>query len=214
MENFVNFYPTPKSLIKTMLRHVDLWKMDGILENSKLHISGVGIWYRIWLRVLTKKANKHLLEDASVVFSCKIRARQYSSLWYGGEVASISYRRYKFLLSATGDVYAGLINKMDGNCSLFYLKDKNNGGFLADELIPYIKTDTELYAAIRGTHKRYLLELEHNNWWECFLIDLEGNYFDLMMALNSDGVFDAIAEILIKMDEIIEHSKNQNGGTV
>lgn len=34
MENFVNFYPTPKSLIKTMLRHVDLWKMDGILEPS------------------------------------------------------------------------------------------------------------------------------------------------------------------------------------
>lgn len=182
-------------------------------NNPKLHISGIGFWHRIWLRILTKKTTKHLLEDVSVVFNYKIRAHQYSSLWYGGEVAVISCRQHKFLLSATGDVYANLVDKADGNRSLFYLKDKNNGGFLADELIPYIKTDTELHAVICGTHKRYLLKLDYNNWWECFLIDPEGNFHDLMMALDSDGVFDAVAEILAEIDEIIEYSKNRNGGT-
>ena len=177
-------------------------------NNSKLHISGIGLLHGIWLRILTRKAVKHLLEDVSVVFNEKIRARQYRSLWYGGEVAVIRYKQYKFLLSATGDVYANLMDKADDSRSLFYVKDKNNGGFLADELIPYIKTDTELYAAMCGTHKRYLLELDYNNWWECFLVDPEGNFHDLMMALDSDGVFDAVAEILAEMDEIIGHSQN------
>lgn len=177
-------------------------------NNSKLRISGIGFWHRIWLRYLLKKDKKYFGKDIAVIFNDKIKAQQYSSLWYGGEVAVIHYKQYKFILSAVGDVYANLIDKADGNYSLFYVKDKNNGGDLATELIPYIKTDKDLYAAMCGTHKRYLLELDCNNWWECFLVDPEGNFHDMMMALDSDGVFEAVAEIFAVIDEIIEYSKN------
>ncbi len=181
-------------------------------NRSKLQISGIGFLHRIWLRVLTGKTTKFLLENVSVAFKEEIKAHRYSSLWYGGEVAVISYRRCKFLLSAAGDVYADFTDKTDGGHSLFYVKDKNNRGLLADELIPYIKTDKELYAAMCGTHKRYMLNLDYNNWWECFLVDEEGSFHDLMLALESDGVFDAVAEIIAGMDEIIEYNENENGG--
>lgn len=177
-------------------------------NNSKLYISGIGFWHKIWLRALARKSKRHFSEDVMVVFNDKIESRRYDSLWYGGEVAEISYKQYKFLLSATGDVYANLMDKWDGGRSLFYVKDKNNRGLLADELIPYIRTDRELYAAMRGTHIRYLLEFGDNNWWECFLVDPEGNFHDLMLDLASDVVFEAVAEILTEMDRIIEYSRN------
>lgn len=183
-------------------------------NRSKLQISGIGLLHKIWIHVLTRKTTKLLLENVSVAFNEEIKVHQYSSLWYGGEVAVISYRHCKFLLSAIGDVYADFMDKADGGRSLFYVKDKNNRGLLADELISYIKTDKELYAVMRGTHKRYMLDLTYNNWWECFLVDAEGGFHDLMMALESDGVFDAIAEIIAEMDEIVEHNKNGKGGAV
>lgn len=177
-------------------------------NKAKLCISGMGFWHRIWLKILTRKAVKPLSESVSVVFQDKIEAHRYSSLWYGGKVVVIWYKQYQFLLEATGDVYANLLDQADDNRSLFYVKDKNNRGLIANELLPYIKTDKELYAAMNGTHKRYFLELDYSNWWECFLVDPEGNFHDLMMALDSDSVLEAVAEILAEMDEIIEYSKN------
>ena len=172
-------------------------------HKAKIHITGIGCMYRLWLKLLARKSRKQLSVDVLVEFTDTIIPKKHDSLWYGGEIAAIHYKQYKFLLSAVGDVYASLLDKQDSNRSLFYVKDKNNSGHLAGELRPYIKTDKELIAAIDGSHKQYQLILDHNNWWECFLVDTEGEFHDMMLALGSNDVFDAIAEIIAACDEII-----------
>ena len=140
-----------------------------------------------------------------------LRKNQYSSLWYGGEIATIRYKGWKFELYACGDVRAVLSRKSDPENELFYVKDKNNAGQLGEELQPYIETDKALYAAINGQHRKYRLELLNNNWYECFAIDPHGQFYDLMWALDSDHAIEAIAEIIDGMDEVIENAAKETG---
>ncbi len=151
--------------------------------------------------------------DAPIVVevTAELRKNQYSSLWYGGEIANIRYKGWTFELYACGDVYADLYRKGDPEEWLLYVKDKNNAGQLGKELQPYIKTDKALYAAINGQHSKYRLELLNNNWYECFAIDPCGHFYDLMWALDSDHAIEAIAEIIDGMDEVIENAAKETG---
>lgn len=83
------------------------------------------------------------------------------------------------------------------------VKDKNNTGLFGSEIQAYIKTDKSLYVALNGAHTRYKLILDHNNWWEGFAIDPDGNFLDLMWCLDSDCLFDAVVEVLQEMDGVI-----------
>ena len=60
------------------------------------------------------------------------------------------------------------------------------------DVLPYLKTDHALYAAMGDTHKRYRLDMEHNNWWECFVYTPEGKFHDMMWALDSDHIFEGV----------------------
>ena len=175
-------------------------------HKAKMCIIGIDQISKMWLMFLTRRRQKLLREDILVEFTDTTMPKKHDCLWYGGEVAVIHYRQHRFILSAIGDVYANLLDKQDGDRSIFYVKDKNNSGYLADEPYPYIKTDKELVAAIDGSHRRYHLVLDHNNWWECFLMDPEGEFHDMMLALDSNDIFDAIAEIIAACDEIIAYA--------
>lgn len=60
------------------------------------------------------------------------------------------------------------------------------------------------YAAMGDTHKRYRLDMEHNNWWECFVYTPEGEFHDMMWALDSDHIFEGVEVVLSAMDSVIE----------
>lgn len=146
---------------------------------------------------LTLSAPVHIqLQDA-------VFYKRQDSLWYGGAVAVISYRSWKFELYACGDVYAELYDRQEDRL-LVYVKDKNNLGLLGEKLRPYINSDQALCAAIHGTHTRYQLSLNHGNWWEGFAYDPAGQFHDLMWCLESNTLLDALVEILSEMDTVIK----------
>lgn len=134
--------------------------------------------------------------------------KRQSSLWFGGEVACISYCGWRFQLCAQGDVYADLFD-LRADRQLAHIKDKNNAGQLGEALLPYLKSDKALYAATKGVHTQYRLCIENNNWWEAFAIDPNGAFHDLMWCLDADNLLDGIVEIVESMDAVIEDIKNQ-----
>lgn len=144
-----------------------------------------------------------LSEPAQITMHDDVFYKRQDSLWYGGAVATISYRKWKFELYACGDVYADLYDRQEDRL-LSYVKDKNNAGLLCGELLPHISSDKALRAAISGTHTKYTLSLQNNNWWEAFAYDPAGHFHDLMWCLDSDALLDAIVETLAGMDEAIE----------
>ena len=75
---------------------------------------------------------------------------------------------------------------------------------LAFDVLPYLKTDHALYAAMGDTHKRYRLDMEHNNWWECFVYTPEGEFHDMMWALDSDHIFEGVEVVLSAMDSVMK----------
>lgn len=54
------------------------------------------------------------------------------------------------------------------------------------------------------THKRYRLDMEHNNWWECFVYTPDGEFHDMMWALDSDHIFEGVEVVLSAMDSVIK----------
>ena len=119
-----------------------------------------------------------------------------SHYWYGGQCAKIEYNGYIASIEAIGDVYAEY--SPNGEYKT-YVRDKNNAGVLYNELHNYIKNDKELYDAI---HNEELI-VDHNNWWECFVIDPQGNFHDLMWCLDADYLDEAIEEVKVNLDDVI-----------
>jgi len=130
-----------------------------------------------------------------------VHPKRRDVLWYGGSVAELHYKGWTFELYAAGDVYADLY---EDDKHILYVKDKSNAGRLGEELVQHFQTDKALKAAKHGTHSKYRLELEHNNWWECIAFDPSGVYHDLMLVLNSDDFVEALAEIVSLMDDVIK----------
>lgn len=80
----------------------------------------------------------------------------------------------------------------------------HNSGRFGVDVLPYLKTDHALYAAMGDTHKRYRLDMEHNNWWECFVYTPEGEFHDMMWALDSDHIFEGVEVVLSAMDSVMK----------
>ena len=121
-----------------------------------------------------------------------------SHYWYGGECAIIEHNGYTALIKAIGDVYVEYAPNGEYKA---YVKDKNNTGLFYDEMNYYFKNDEELYAAINNGD----LLIDHNNWWECFIVDPQGNFHDLMWNLDADYLDEAIKEAQEGLDEAIEY---------
>lgn len=119
--------------------------------------------------------------------------------WYGGCVAKIKFEGYIFSIEAIGDIYAELLDE-ELIESLAYVKDKYNSGAFYDEMTVYLDNDRQLSKAISQAR----LLFDHNNWWECFLITPNKEFKDLMLALESDKISDAVKEVACSMQEIIK----------
>ncbi|MDO5764285.1 MAG: hypothetical protein Q4P84_01110 [Elusimicrobiales bacterium] len=126
-----------------------------------------------------------------------IPKHQYSSLWYGGLVATVQYGDLLVDLEANGDVIADLYDcKGPDERLLEYIKDKSNLGEFGSVMRCYIQTDKELDELLRNGHKRYYLELCNNNWWECVPCYKGNKYYPESWITESDDIWSAIAEIV------------------
>ena len=150
---------------------------------KNITFEGISTLQRLHLCWQIRKQIGKIHQPIKVEFHQPICRKQYSSLWYGGLVVSIKVRGCVFAIHACGDIYATLYDKSDGT-ELLYVKDKSNSGRFGVDVLPYLKTDHALYAAMGDTHKRYRLDMEHNNWWECFVYTPEGEFHDMMWALD------------------------------
>ena len=126
-----------------------------------------------------------------------------SHYWYGGCCATIEYNGYTACIEANGDIYADYYE--NGEFVKRY-KDKANTGQFYNEFCCDIKNDTELYEAIREDRLRF----DYNNWWECFIIDPQGNFHDLMWVLDSDYLDDAIEEAKEGLEEMIKYIEEES----
>lgn len=169
-----------------------------------LTCKGISSAHRHQLINCIKEEIGSLSVPVEIEFAERIKRKQYSSLWYGGLVASIKAHGCVFAVHAVGDIYANLYDKQDGDRELLYVKDKNNSGRFGVDILPYMKTDRSLVAALCRQHNRYWLEMDHNNWWECFVYTPDGVFHDLMWALDSDHIFAGIGEVFYHMDAVLK----------
>lgn len=121
-----------------------------------------------------------------------------SHFWYGGQCAKIEHKGYVASIEAIGDVYVEYYENGEYKTRV---KDKSNGGCFWHEIACYIKNDEELYKAIENQN----LIFDYNNWWECFIIDPQGNFHDLMWALDADYIDEAIDEVIENFEAMIEY---------
>jgi hypothetical protein len=153
-----------------------------------------------------KAESQPLTKDATITLLRpeELNLERQMPFWHGGDMVEIKIPEGRFIISACGDVYATLIRKSDGT-EMFYVKDKTNAGRFGDELLPYIKTDEELNQLLHGKHPVYELEIDHNNWWECFGLTNDDQFCDLMWALDADPLMEAIAEVLMNHSEYLPY---------
>lgn len=168
---------------------------------QSLIIEGLSCSHKRRLFKLIANSVPCLQAPLRIVVNEEIARKHYHVLWYGGLVTSLYYKDWRFELHALGDVYADLY---ENGRHIHYVKDKANAGSFRKEMQAYFKSDDSMLAALHCTHTKYQLTLDHNNWWECFVIDPEGGFHDLMWALDSDDIFEAIWEIIDGMEETIE----------
>ena len=125
-----------------------------------------------------------------------------SHYWYGGECAKIEHKGYVAIIEACGDVYAEYAPNGEYK---YHVKDKNNTGYFYHEMSTDIKDDDELYNAIDSGD----LIIDNNNWWECFIYDRNGNWHDLMWALDASYLDEAIQEVQAGLDEMIAYIEEE-----
>ena len=116
---------------------------------------------RMLIKCITEEIGS-IPEPVEIEFMEPIRRKQYSSLWYGGQIAAIRVHGCVFEVHALGDVYAWLYDKSDRDRELLYVKDKNNSGRFGSDIQPYLKTDHALVAAICRKHNRYWIDTGGN----------------------------------------------------
>ena len=125
-----------------------------------------------------------------------------SHYWYGGEGARIEHNGYTAIIEANGDIYAEYAPNGE---YVTRVKDKSNSGSFYNEMNYYLKNDKDLYEAIENGD----LIIDNNNWWECFIVDRQGNFHDLMWALDADTITEAIEEVKAGFDEMIKYIEEE-----
>ena len=112
--------------------------------------------------------------------------------WYGGEVATIQYEGYIITIGAYGDIrLSGIINGEE-----IYIKDKNNGGEVYNELGHKLNDET-LHELLESEDENNYLCFQNSNWFEVDLISPNGEWIDLFCADNvlDDNLLDCLMNI-------------------
>ena len=161
-----------------------------------------GLPFGQWLILKAFLIKRRIRGDFELRFKDWISIARLDCLWYGGSMVDVKYRGYTFHIEAIGDVYADLYSVQDDS-HLCYVKDKNNNGNFGSEMLSYFRTDKALSETFHEPPKKYVMEMQHNNWWECFVTDSQGVFHDLMWALDDDNLFYAISCVINSLDETI-----------
>lgn len=131
-------------------------------------------------------------------------------LWYGGDVASITYKNAEFILAAKGCVIGTLYK--DGS-ELRRFKDKRESGDFAhiiNSYMPEVNTDSKLKALLNSdlsedyinANKLSAIVLENNNWWEVFImLDNEDTCHSYTIDFT-DNLDEAVQSIINNAEEI------------
>lgn len=148
---------------------------------------------------------KHLgleLDFAPELYDCQ----RLDCIWYGGVLAYIKVSEtFGIQLQVEGDVRAYL-NDKNGD-TIASVKDRNNWGGFSNEMVPFLKSDKQLFAAI----KRERLELVENNWIEYDGIiknnpaDGKETFIDLGMICDNlldNNILMAIEQALDSVEDI------------
>ena len=142
-----------------------------------------------------------LREDVELEKNDKIKENRMHHFWHGGIVVTLKHKGYKFRIEAIGDVGCTLYEDKE---ELAFVKDEANRGSFYNVMDTHIKNDEELQKILDNeTETGKHLNIENNNWWECFIVDKEGNFHDVMWDLDADTIKEAIEEVQINMDRII-----------
>lgn len=119
---------------------------------------------RMLIKCITEEIGS-IPEPVEIEFMEPIRRKQYSSLWYGGQIAAIRVHGCVFEVHALGDVYAWLYDKSDRDRELLYVKDKNNSGRFGSDIQPYLKTDRALVCCHSCPGYFQLENSRHDEQW-------------------------------------------------
>ena len=126
-------------------------------------------------------------------------------LWYGGQLAVIKISdNLSIELSICGDVYAEFVDRK-GN-KMACVKDKNNSGAFSKYVMPYLKNDRQLLAAIDSNR----LYLGNNNWIEYDGLLKEQESDELYQFVDLGIVCDNILDddILVAIDSALDRYKD------
>ena len=159
--------------------------------------------------ILPKIKEEEEKHNVKIEILQNIDDKHQNHLWYGGDVGTITTEDgYKLVISASGDVIMdGIINGDD-----FYVKDKNNAGWLYNEIGIKIDDD-ELkdLISLNGHDKNNHIDIINNNWFEVNLITPDGEFVDLSFMdniLDDDYLLNCFTEISCYLDMLKEYKSN------
>lgn len=108
-------------------------------------------------------------------------------LWYGGQLAVIKISdKLSIELSICGDVYAEFVDRK-GN-KMACVKDKNNSGAFSKYVMPYLKNDRQLLAAI-DSNRLYLGTIIGLSTMACLKSRNRTNCISLSISVSSAIIF-------------------------
>lgn len=152
-------------------------------------------------------------EDYSIIFHIPIMPQRQNSLWYGGGIATISYKGFEFSVEARGEIRAHLYDAVTDD-ELVYIKDKSNNSVFYDKMRLYLKTDEDLIRALNEKHEKYRLTIADNNWWEIFVSDKDKEWLPESWVGDGDDIFSVVIETLRLMDEYLDEYVNTDESEV
>ena len=126
---------------------------------------------------------------------------KYDHIWYGGTMVIVQYKDNEFELVANGDIRANLYSKPDNN-ELAMVKDKSNYGLFYDEMASYIENDVQLYQILDGKDPKYALDIHDENWFEVFMIKIDGKPTQESYVSDFNNIYEAIADIVGRVEEL------------
>lgn len=119
------------------------------------------------------------------------------NLWFGGVIASITYKGYEFTICANGDVRAWLLD--ESGEEITRVKDKGNNNNFWHVMHQYIESDE----ALNTLRECGRLMVEDSNWWELFCTDpdcTKSIVLDYACTLS-----EAITETADMFDELLDY---------
>ena len=160
--------------------------------------------------ILPKIKEEEEKHNVKIEILQNIDDKHQNHLWYGGDVGTITTEDgYKLVISASGDVIMdGIINGDD-----FYVKDKNNAGWLYNEIGSKIDDDElkDLISSNYEDDKNNYIDITNNNWFEVNLITPDGEFVDLSFmdnVLDDDYLLNCFTEISCYLDMLKEYKSN------